>query len=239
MRSAVNHYLLLSAVCLLLHCGVFGQSPPNDSLVQLAESRAIAFYHEYTGVESPLYYGRLNVPYDPKLKGSPYFQSAEIADGSVWYDHQPYSGIPMQYDQVRDQLIVEGLNGYLIVLYNDRVGEFTLYGHRFIFLSRAVPDGFYDLLESGKVTIYAKREKKIEESITGDEIIHTIAAKDFFYAVRDGQFHSCGSQKSLLSLLVDRKKEIKTYMRSNRIRFKKNPEQAILKITAYYNQLFP
>jgi hypothetical protein len=237
MRFLAIRCLLLPAGCLLLHSGVTGQLT-RDSAVLQAETRAIAVYHTYMGDQAPVYNGIMDLSYVPDLQGSPYFHSNELVKGAVFYDGIQYSDISMRYDLVRDQLIIGGRTGNLTILFRDKVEEFSLYGHLFKRISQGDLQGFYDLLCSGKVQILARRTKKIEESIIGTELIHKISATDLFFAVKDGQFHSIGNERGLLRLMSEKKEEVSQFIRSNRIKFRKDPEQAIVKITAYYNQLF-
>jgi hypothetical protein len=209
------------------------QSLPGDSTIRSAEEHAIAIYHNYLGQQSPVYNGTGHITDDPNTRGFAYFQSPESFAGSVVYDGSLYSNLPILYDIVRDQVIVADRYGYLIGLFMPRVKEFSLYGHHFISTSR----GVYDLLVPGAITILAKRTKKIEESIVGLEIIHTVYATDYFFAVKDSVYYELHNQRSLLMLMDDRKKEIKEFIKAGRIKFNKDPEGAICRITAYYNQL--
>jgi hypothetical protein len=210
-----------------------GQTMPGDSSIRLTEDHAIALYHNYLGEESPIYNGIGHITDDASTRGFAYFQSATTFPGSVVYDGSLYTNLPILYDLVRDQVIVADRNGYLIGLFMPRVREFSLFGHHFI----NTPRGVYDQLVTGPVMIMARRTKKIEETIVSMEVIHPITAKDYFYAVKDGVYYEVHNQGSLLALMNDRKKEVKAFIKENRIRFRKDPEGATCKIAAYYNQL--
>lgn len=237
MRDLITSCLILSASCILFISPVKGQPLQQDSSVRLARERAASLYHSYLGGQSALYSGIAHLTYDPTLHGTPYFQADETARGNVLYDGIQYSNVPMLYDLVRDQLVVADPTGYLICLYSPRVHDFTLRDHHFILASREGTPEFYDLLCTGTFTILAKRTKRIDETIVAMEIDRSVSGKDFFYAVRDGNYHSVSNQRSLLLLMADKKKAIRQFIHSNHIRFRKDPEQAIIKITGYYNQL--
>lgn len=210
-----------------------GQSIPGDSSIRIAEDHAIALYHNYLGEESPIYNGIGHITDDASTRGFAYFQAATTFPGTVVYDGSLYTNLPILYDLVRDQVIVADRNGYLVGLFMPRVREFSLFGHHFINTSR----GVYDQLVTGSVTIMIRRIKKIEETIVSMEVIHPITAKDYIYAVKDGVYYEVHNQGSLLALMNDRKKEVKAFIKENRIRFRKDPEGATSKIATYYNQL--
>jgi hypothetical protein len=174
-----------------------------------------------------------HLAFDPGYKGSAYFLSEEAFTGSAVYEGLLYSDIHILYDLVRDQLVIINRDGYPIDPYMDRVQEFSLSGHRFIHTAQ----GVYDQLVTGFLTVMVRRTKKVEESIVGQELIHTITAKDYFYVVKGGVYYPVHDQKSLLALMSDRKKEVKDFIRSSGIRFRKGPEAAIVRITGFYDQL--
>jgi hypothetical protein len=236
MKSLVTSLLFLYAGLVLPVIYVSAQSPPapaGDSSVRAAEDHAIATYHNYLGEESPLYNGIEHISDDASARGFAYFLTAATSPGSVVYDGSLYTNIPMLYDLVRDQVVVGDKDGYLIGLFMRRVQEFSLQGHHFI----NTPRGIYDQLVTGVIGIRVRRTKRIEETIVGMELIHPIVGKDYHYAVKDGVYYELHNQGSLLTLMNDRKKEVKAFIRAGKIKYRKDPEGAACKIAAYYNQL--
>jgi hypothetical protein len=57
-----------------------------------------------------------------------------------------------------------------------------------------------------------------------------------FYVLKDGAYHSLRREADLMELLGERRKEAKQTLQRAGIRYKKNPELAILTVADYYNK---
>jgi len=189
--------------------------------------------------QAAIYNGIQHVGYGSSLKGSAYFLTPEWSTGSVLYDGMLYKNIPLRYDLVAGDLVVQSPNGFGINLYSPRVKYFTIEGHRFINISSQDADlspGFYDVLIQGPMTILVKRHKKVVENIVGLEAEHEILQDDNFYLLIDGRIHSIRNEDDMLKYTGEKRKEIKKSIKRNHIHFKKEMESAVKLIAGTYNQ---
>jgi hypothetical protein len=229
--------LLISLSAMTLSFGVtraqgHGQEAlPDTAISRLAFMNTIAVYHHFMGPESRLNNGIEHIGYLP-MNGHAFFETQTAQTGSIVYEGIWYPDVPILYDIIRDELVVPSPSGELFVVAPEKVKEFYLPGHHFI---NASP-GYYDLLCTGTITLLAKRSKKILESLEGSEIVRSIEYHDNYYVEKDGVRHSIGNLRSLLSLMKDKKKEITQDLKKKSIRYKKQPEQALVEATQYYNQ---
>jgi hypothetical protein len=126
-------------------------------------------------------------------------------------------------------------------LFKERIPEFTLAGDVFMYLPKdkgnVIDKGFYQKLTSGKVIAIARRTKQLEEKTYGLQIEQRFIAKDQFFVVKDGIYHSIKKQDDLLDLFDDKRQEIYEFRSRFNQKYKKNPEQFIVAFTNYYNQL--
>jgi hypothetical protein len=233
MSHLITTCSALFAASSLFVIPAFGQTSTQDSIIRLSTDRAIAIYQDYLVGQAPIYNGVEHLNNDPSVRGNPYFGSVAASPGSVVYDGDRYVNINMIYDLVSDQVACTNKNGILVNLFMSRVSEFTLNGHHFIHSSR----GTYDQLLTGYLSIVARRTRFLEDSIAGNEILRMVRLKDYFYATINGVSYELPDERHLLVLMNDRKAEVKDYIRQRKIRYKKDPENAILAISAYYNQL--
>ena len=241
MRFTANLILILLTGCLLFAGTVLGQISQTDSTTPSAGAFALSVYHTDIGSQSPLYNGTAHIPPVTGLKGIVWFQSETAARGSVNYDGIQYKNIPLLYDVVTNQLVVQNPEGYLICLYNDRVQEFSLPGHSYYNKTIHGTPWYYDLVCSGPLSIYVRRVKVIDQGIEGMEVTYSINMFDSYYAEKGGHYYRIGKESDLEKLVADKKKEIKAFIRQTLrpagIKFRKSPEQVIVQITGYYNQL--
>jgi hypothetical protein len=145
------------------------------------------------------------------------------------------------YDIVKDKVILLHYNElFHIDLPVRKIQQFILNGHRFIRLypdsTKQIEEGFYDRLYQGKMTLFVRRRKMIREERTGDEINQVIDEKDLFYIYKDNVYTQVKNMRGLLNLFSDKRQEIQQYLRKNGVKFKKQPEKALLMTVEYYDR---
>lgn len=224
----------------------YGQDAAVDtSIRQSAIREAVAAYQKVIGPQARLFNGSEYIHFPFKFdEGSPYFLSDSLQTGYVIYDGVRFDRVPLLYDQVRDQLItMEDGNFFKIYLVNEKVTAFSILEHTFI---RIVPDslhksvlsaGFYDRYYQGKTGVYVKTVKLLQENTNSDGLKHNINTATRYYVLKDGKYHPVKKEKSVLALLGDKKKEVRQYLRKNKIRYRKDRATAIARTMAYYDQL--
>ncbi|MDP4257361.1 MAG: hypothetical protein Q8937_03935 [Bacteroidota bacterium] len=207
---------------------------PDTAASRLAADQTVVNYREFMGNQARIYNGTEQIGYLP-LVGHPYFMDDSVHIGSIVYEGVLYRDMPMLYDIVKDRLIITDSSHNLIGLSAERISDFVLIGHHFI----QTPNGFRDVLISGPVTIWVKRDKRIEETIESLHVVRTVYEDDRYSAVIDGVEHPFGTLRSLLRLLKSAKKEIQRDLRGKGIKYKKDPERAIRAAAKYYNDHYP
>jgi len=229
---------------ILLICGlsqhVAAQNADDTTLHENALN-AIGVYYQNLGEESPLYNGSEYIEYAYTLQeGHPFFQVVNFINGNVNVDGMIFHDVPMLYDIVKDQLIIQDFQKvYKINLPADRVRQFFLLGHLFVHLNASdqVKTGFYDQLYKGKISLFAKREKKILEKYSNIQISKVVISQNVYYIKKDGVYYTIKNKSSLFSALKSKKKEVQQYLKANDIKFKREPERAMIMAVKYYDQL--
>jgi len=248
MLKRLPKYLLL----FLIACGVknvaFAQTVAdslNAKQTPIYANVECDFY-EKIGPQSRLYSGIQYDLYNPHMKGNAYFNDVDSWNkGSVFYDGYLYTNVNMMYDIYKDEVVILIYNNFMrISLISEKVRDFDLLNQHFIYLknnpanSNSLKTGFYDELYSGKIQVLSKKTKNIQNSTdyTGNIIPYFSPAKDY-YLLKNGKYYTVNGQGAFLDALSDHKKEIKQFVRTNNIKFKKAPEQAMTAIAAYYDHL--
>jgi hypothetical protein len=203
-------------------------------------------FYKKIGAQSRLYNGMQYDAYDPHIKGNACYNDVDsLHAGSVFYDGYQYNNVKMLYDIYKDELVILIYNQFMrISLISDKVRDFDLLNQHFIYVkndpanSNSLKTGFYGDLYDGKIQVLSKKTKSIQNSTdyTGNIIPYFSPAKDY-YLFRNGKYYTVNSQGAFLDVLNDHKKEVKQFIKSNNIRFKKAPEQAMAAIAAYYDHL--
>jgi hypothetical protein len=141
-------------------------------------------------------------------------------------------------------VITENLAGPLrIRLVAEKVRYFTLLGHTFV---RIVADstrqggmrtGFYDQLYDGRVQVLVKRVKLVHEQISSGQVDRDFYERNRYFLRKNGQFYSVNGKGSVLSVFDDRKRELQKFLREQKIRYKRDPESAMVQLARHYDAL--
>jgi len=247
MRRCTFYRLLLGMLCLVITMRGFGQAAPVDSSSQQnALNNTVSLFYSSLGKQSPLFNGAEYYLADPVVKGNPYYADVNaFSPGSVLYNNMRFTGVPMLYDIYGDQLVVLLYNHFTkYILVKDKVSSFDFLDHHFVridtvtFLNNPIiKPGYYDELYGGRLQVLARHSKDIQTSSGGQTSESYFDYKKDYFIRKNNIYYSFSSQGSLLDILKDRKKELQKYIRENQIRYRRNPEEAMVKIASYYDHL--
>jgi hypothetical protein len=150
----------------------------------------------------------------------------------------------MMFDVYKDCVVVLHYNkASRYTLLNDKLHYFNLSGHHFIYLNvdsvnnPGIHNGIYNQLYKGKTEVLAKRSKSIQTGTTGNLENYFTAGKKEIYLKKGSIYYNINSVPSILKALQDKKKQVQLFISDNRINYKADPEQALVKIASYYDQL--
>jgi hypothetical protein len=238
---------LIALPGILISERTLGQTTTDDTTTQrIALAHVADAYNDAIGQQSRLYNGPEYDLYNPNIKGNAYFSDLNtFTAGTVTYDGIFYKNVPMMYDMFRDVVAVQLYNKFSrFKLLNERVKDFNLFGHHFVYMiadslnKNSLSAGFYDQLYEGNLEVLAKYSKTMQNT-SGINTIETYftATSTSFYLKKDNNYHSISGQTALLNILKDKKKELQQYIKTNKIKFKKTPSEAMVAIVARYDEL--
>jgi len=214
---------------------------PDSTILKNATQYALIRYQQSDRSNEQLYNGYEYVGYDPRLKGDPYFEVKDWKPGTIQIGARDFTAVPMLYDLVRDVVVVEHEAGYRMTLRSDKVTSFSFQNHQFARLSdstnRDFRTGFYDVLYDGPTQLLAKRSKTSSINSMAGQGIGQFNAAVTYYVRKDGRYQPVKNKRMLLAVLADRKKELTSYARTKKIRYRPDPESAFVTLTRYYDEL--
>lgn len=228
---------------------ILAQSPKTDSSSVADTGRIIAYFNAAVGQSSGIYNGREYQAYETFIKGTANFHDLpNSVPGTVTFNGYQYKNVPLLYDIYRDELTAMLYNGFTrYVLQNGRVASFDLDGHHFIYIvadtvkEEGFKSGYYDQLYRGKIQVLARHVKTLQNSSSNPANLETYftPTKTSYLVMKGVSYYPVSSEGSLLGVLKEHKSELQQFIKSNNIRYKKNPEQALKSIAAYYDHLNP
>jgi len=222
---------------------IFAQSSAEDSIFYTKTiQNALATYYRSAGDQSRLYNGTEYAGYPFVFtEGFPFFLSDKAQKGSIIYDKVEFKDVDLLYDEMTGVVIFQD-ERHRIQLLNERISGFTLGDYKFIRIvndnpgSNAPSTGFYNILYEGNLRVLKKEIKtsRIVNSFS-QELTHVVDVKTYYYVKINHEYVQITSQKELLNSLSLRKKEIQRYIKSNKLSFKKDTDNLLAKVAAYYD----
>lgn len=225
--------------------GLRAQRPSGDPVADTAYADALMKYHSYLNPEPALYRGPEYQNYIRLLKeGHPYFGSDSMQTGTIRYGGVVFSDRRLYYDLVYDEVVIDDpYKIYKIALLSERIDSFTVGNHRFIrltdSLNRSMPAvGFYEQLQEGRAILLKKEKKVINEELTLEEgVTRYIVSMVSYYLRKGNTYYPVNNTASLLAAMKDRAREAKRFIRTNRLSMRKDKENTLQRVIAWYNGL--
>ena len=241
-------FILLFFISPLTHSS-FGQSgSPDDSVFyHSALGSTIAYFYANSKSVCTCLNGKEYIP--PQFsfsEGSPYFLASEARNGTLVYDHVFYDGVHLLYDELQNNLVFVD-ESHRIMLLDEKVERFSILNNQFVRVAQQepikgnTPNGYFHILYEGTSMMLKKEEKKIRElnSFSAGEKVRVIDTWSVYYLRKGNDYFKIDGKKSFLEVWANYQKEIKEYIKYNKIRFKKERDWDYARITAYCDQLSP
>jgi hypothetical protein len=206
-----------------------------------AEGYVRQLYFSSREKDLPLNNGTQHYPYSPTIEGTAYFLSDSWQKGTVEYEGVIYDNIQMNYDLVTDKLVIapEG-KSIFISLFSPRITWFSYSGNRFLRIEKIEktdpPTGFYHVLATGKVNLFAKTGKVISEKIVDNALARKFEQTTMYYIQKDGVYYKVNNKNGLLSILKEQRNGIQSVITQKKLKYRRDTENLILSAVQYYNQ---
>ena len=243
MRTGIS-FLVCSLLSFILLPSVNGQSNVQDtSSVKSSPDYILKNYFDQVGENLFLNNGREYIRDGRKTNGIPYFETAELTRGSVSYDGRLYDNVDLLYDMTAEKLITNNYqrNG-LMELVPEKIENFSIGTHRFVRLvsnssnQNVLKDGNYEILYSGRVSLFSHTIKKLELQARADENVKFLQTITYLIQ-KNNKYYEVHDEKEVLKLFQDKSDEMNKYLRSNHIKMRKNLKGGLIQVTEHYSQL--
>jgi len=171
--------------------------------------------------------GQIYVASRSRAKGSPFFGEKRFEKGSVNIKGREFNGVLLKYDLEAQRLILRATvenEKYVTIVLNSRlIDAFRIGGQQFVNAEHYLNDaGFYAQVYEGRFTFLIKFKKSFRAvydtqtpngSYTG--------LKSDYFIFNDGNLENLTNKKALLNYFSPVKNEVKSFMRKNKISYKK------------------
>lgn len=236
MIKTAIYYYLLSILFLLITggiCPVLSQSIPEyqASVQNLPADRQL------------LLNGRIWHNQYLKAFDDQFFLSNTFLKGSVTFNGRKYDNLDLLYDIANDELILGAETYPIIIMNKEMVDSFSLITRNRIYNfingisdTANVLNGYLNVLYNGPTTLYVRYFKKLLPMAVDGRY-------DLFYQEHDiylkigNQITRITGKKKLLNLLEDKKREIRYFLKSKRLKLLQNNPETYVPVLKHYDSI--
>ena len=181
------------------------------------------------------------------VKGHPNFESENPEFGRLIYDGQYYWNVEMLYNTCRDILVIVHFDerGYYteLIPQQQKVTWFQLLDQTFLRITpdtlskTTIREGYYNLLYDGDSKVLAKHQKTIEtrQSLYSRQEFFKEKTRQFVKV--NGFYYQIKGKRSLLKALAGKEKEIKVFLRMNKLKFTDYNTAGTIMAVQYFDSL--
>jgi hypothetical protein len=250
MKKAIVVKSLSLLFCLSpLHFPCDGQSvAPDDSAIYRAGlNNTIRYFYANSKSVCTCLNGKEYIrPPFVFSEGSPYFLGEEVGHGTLTYDHVFYDSVQLLYDELQDNLLFVD-ETHRIQLLTERVERFSIDGHPFIHIEQGEvkngesPTGYFELVYEGNSLVLKKEEKKAREvtSFSAENKARVIDTRTVYYLRKGNRYVKLDGRRTFYDLWAEHQKEIKGFIKANKLKFKDDLDIDYAKLTAFCDRLSP
>lgn len=239
MRKSGFKFLLLLGLLFTIQKG-WGQVLPNDSLLR----KASADYLRLMKQQSSLYNGAEYIAPKQLIEGFPFFGQEKYYDGILVSSGVSFFNVPIQYDLVRDALLIWSYDrSILLMLNSEKVDRFQLGNESFIRAGLIKQNdaetrkGFFQLIHEGQHMAVSKKQKVVVQKTSSDKAYAFYKQFNSYYLIINGHWIQVASQKSVINALKNNKDAIKAFINKQQLNFRKSPEVFLKEVLTYYETL--
>jgi hypothetical protein len=178
-----------------------------------------------------------------KAFGDQFFLTNSFLKGSVTFNGRRFNNLDLRYDIINDELILSIESYPLILMNKEMVDSFSLvFENRNYHIINAGNDtsnvlkGYVNILYDGPTTMYVKYTKKIQPMAV-DGRYDLFVQEHRIYIRKGTEITPVRGKRKFLDILKDKKKEIRYYMKSNRLKFSRKVPDTFIPVLEFYDSI--
>ena len=224
-------------------------------LQDTVQNGMIGIYLEKTGPARAFIDGKNYYPYYLNAKNIPLLRDEERRSARLTINGRSYDNLVLKYDTYTDDIIYTDDS----LIYDNRVRQVALNKYKvsrfdlifsydtmfFRFFSKTIdstfnlPEGFYELARSGKVTYLIRHRSYATKVAPG---YNAASLRDYVYKPEnyirmENDFARITSRRQFTELFGEHSHEMNRYLKSRRINISKADKRQIIEVLKYYEKL--
>ena len=177
------------------------------------------------------------------VKGNPYFLSGEYLTGDITFNGRIFRDKTFKYDIYNDEIVLWVNSSTIITLNKEMVSEFDInyLNNKYHVVnmgedSTSVIRGYVNVYYDGPTALYVKYRKEIEILAVDNKYDLFVPLHRIYIRKDDGLLQVSG-RRGLFKLLSDKKTELRSFVKQNKLNVTKSEPQSFIPVLEYYDKL--
>ena len=177
------------------------------------------------------------------VRDNQFLFTGEPLPGTVSISGQTFSNLSLKYDIYEDELLIPTVLGPLLQLNKEMVDSFSIFFQNKTYRFTNVPpdslkdfNGYMNVLASGKASLFVRYKKEID-NLAVDNKYDMFFQTHKIYVVKEGNVYTVASKRDLVTVLYDRRDEIRSYIKKNMLRISKRDPEKFIPVIEFYNSI--
>ena len=164
-------------------------------------------------------------------KGNPYFNELSWTNGAITTTSiETFDKLELQYNIQMDEVVLKQTlkdgNTAFVMLNKDFIEAFSIGDHHFVKAQEIILgdelQGFVEIIYVGEIRFFTKHQKSFVRNFSADTPYGRISKQySSNFLLRDGELSKVQTKKALINIFPEHKKQIRKFMKTHKIRFKK------------------
>ena len=176
-------------------------------------------------------------------RGYQFLFSPEFLKGSLTISGKSFDNLKIKYDISSDDVIIFTDQGIMLQLNKELIDLFSITHNNQDWQFKKLEtdsinslSGFVNVLYKGRLSLYVKYKKQLVLPSLNN-MYYSFSQVNNIYIAREGRLFRVNTKVELLSLLKDHKQQVRSYIRSNKIKISRSNPESYKPVIEYYDNL--
>jgi len=218
----------------------------DTAIYLMDENELLEYTNDLYGSDDMLINGRIYVPLHSLAEGHPYYQVIDWIRGDIHIKGHTFKEVQLKYDIELDEFILfikdkKERKNYLVL---NRNYIDSVYLGKYLFVNSLVLHqlnknmGYVEMIYDKNFVFFVKHSKGFKKEFSESKPYGEYAEqKSVNYIFENSVLTKMPSKKSFIEYFPNQKKEIKKYMKRNKIKYKKANSGELFKLLEYCNEI--
>jgi len=232
--------ILSFAFFILSICNLCAQKQANTNIADINAKK----YFNATKNHASIYSGRQEQRYMYKTTNHPYLDTEQFRTGTLSVNGCVYPDVPMRLNQDVEELVILSPNRIFSIFVPKEDLDYAIIDSLYIVYHKPVsadgknmPEGYYVRLYNGETQVWKRKLFFLTSKVVSQMVEYMFENNTKRYILIDGTYYTVNSKRSLLKQFAPKKKELKKMLKNTGLKYRDDPEKAIVAITRYYDEL--